>query len=57
MEQIPNQESATIGFEQSTIDECVFYQGRDIFGWCVNCGIFSGPFESEIYQEIKDAQT
>ena len=46
----------TIGFEQSTMNYCMLYQGRTTFACYVYNRIFSKPFNSEIYQVIKDVQ-
>jgi hypothetical protein len=43
-----------IGFQQSEVDECVFYRNKTIFVVYVDDGIFAGPDESEIKQAIKD---
>jgi hypothetical protein len=43
-----------IGFEQSEIDECVFFRSRTIFVVYVDDGIFAGPDSKEIDQAIND---
>jgi histone deacetylase 1/2 len=45
-----------IGFEQSLIDECVFYRGDVIFIVYVDDGIFVGPDDNEITQVIREIQ-
>lgn len=40
-------------YEQSKIDECIFYKGNVIFFFYVDDGIMIGPSESEIDEEIK----
>jgi hypothetical protein len=43
-----------IGFEQSKVDECVFYRGKTIFVVYVDDGIFASPNEEEIDKAIND---
>jgi hypothetical protein len=43
-----------IGFQQSEIDECVFYRNSTIFVVYVDDGIFASPSTKEIDQVIKD---
>jgi hypothetical protein len=43
-----------IGFQQSEVDECVFYRGSTIFVVYVDDGIFASPNKTEIDQAIKD---
>jgi hypothetical protein len=46
-----------IGFEQSEIDECVFYRSKTIFVVYVDDGIFAGPDSKEIDQAIDDLRS
>jgi hypothetical protein len=48
--------SKTIGFTQSTIDECVFYKGRSIYILYTDDSILAGPDESELDQIIEDTK-
>jgi hypothetical protein len=43
-----------IGFQQSEIDECVFYRNSTIFVVYVDDGIFASPDNKEIDQAIMD---
>jgi hypothetical protein len=43
-----------IGFQQSEVDECVFYRGSTIFVVYVDDGIFASPDKTEIDKAIKD---
>ena len=45
-----------IGYEQSKVDECVFYKGKTIFFCYVDDGVFVGPNENEINESIKALQ-
>jgi hypothetical protein len=44
----------SIGFQQSEIDECVFYRSQTIFVVYVDDGIFASPSSREIDQVIND---
>jgi hypothetical protein len=46
--------SNAIGFTQSSIDECVFYQGRSMYVLYIDDSILAGPDESELNQIIED---
>jgi hypothetical protein len=41
------------GYEQSTIDHCVYYKGATVFLLYVDDGIFAGPSDTEIDDLIK----
>ena len=43
-----------LGFQQSEVDECVFYKGRTMYVLYTDDSILAGPDEKEIDQIIKD---
>jgi hypothetical protein len=43
-----------LGFTQSKIDECVFYQGKTMYALYTDVSILAGPDKKEIEQVIKD---
>ena len=43
----------SLGYEQSKVDECIFYKGRTIFFFYVDDGIIVGPDRDEIRKEIE----
>ena len=48
--------TSKLGFEQSKVDECVFYKGRSMYVLYTDDSILAGPDEKEIDQIIKELQ-
>jgi hypothetical protein len=42
-----------IGFQQSKVDECVFYRNKTIFVVYVDDGIFAGPVHLKSNKQLK----
>jgi hypothetical protein len=45
-----------VGFEQSEVDECVFYKGNILYVLYTDDSIIAGPDKDEIYEIIKKIQ-
>lgn len=46
----------SIGFEQSTVDECLYFRGKTIFMFYVDDGIIISPDDKDIDRTIKQLQ-
>ena len=47
----------SVGFEQSVVDDCIFFRGTTIFMVYIDDGIFMGPSQVDFETCIKDKQT